>query len=108
MGLFLNILKNIGVFVAKSLEMGTYFQKNYPCIWVWVLSLAWHTTEQTKSEYPSPGLHQWSSSYETGSERFPFFFFLQITKHTQIKIMAHLYWGWEWVFKTQNIYKEIS
>ena len=46
------IPRNGYLLLEKSLEWGTYFQKNYPYIWVWVLSLRRYTPDQTKSECP--------------------------------------------------------
>ena len=40
-------LKNGNFLSKKSLDMGTYFGKNYPC--------RWHIPDQSKSEYP-PGV----------------------------------------------------
>ena len=46
----------IGTFFSeKSLNMGTYFWKNYPWTWVWVMSCWRHIPDQSKFQNP-PGL----------------------------------------------------
>ena len=48
------IVRNGYLFFRKSLNMGTYFWKNYPWTWVWVLSCWWNIPNQSISEYLPP------------------------------------------------------
>ena len=40
----------MGIFSKKSLHMVTYFWKNYPWAWAWVLSRRRHVTDEAKSD----------------------------------------------------------